>query len=293
MTMKQPFRVTLAGVLGTLGVLAVAAICARLGVWQLDRLEERVARNEVIATRLALPDLGGEAVVGDSSGVVYRVAEVVGEYDAAHGIVLAGRSHQSTAGVHLLLPLRLSDGNAVLVHRGWLPALDAGTVDPASFTEAGPVRLRGILLPFPDLGRSAAVEAGAFRRLWYRLDGEAFGRQSPYPLSGLYLQLLPDDQATGYPLALPPPVLDDGPHLGYAIQWFSSGLIALVGWVVLLLRREGRGSDRRLGGRPGRGHPSGTSGFSPRHPGPPVAQGAPGTDVGRAGTGVGRGGSGG
>ncbi len=254
MKLKRRFRVTIAGAVGTLAVLAVAAICARLGIWQLDRLEERVARNQVIAARMAQPSIGLDAVIEDTSGLVFRVVELVGDYDPAHGIVLAGRSHQSASGVHLLLPLRLRDGGAVLVHRGWLPAVDASTVDPAAHAGAAPVRLRGILLPFPELGRSAESDARGFRQLWYRLDGAGFRRQSPYPLSALYLQVLPDDAATGYPLALPPPELDDGPHLGYAIQWFIFGVIALVGWVVLLVRREGRGSDRRLGG-PARGAP--------------------------------------
>lgn len=45
-----------------------------------------------------------------------------------------------------------------------------------------------------------------------------------------------EQAATGYPVALPPPELDNGPHLGYAIQWFIFATIGLVGWGTLLLR---------------------------------------------------------
>ena len=37
--------------------LAVAAVCGRLGLWQLDRLEQRQARNAVLEGRLAMPAL--------------------------------------------------------------------------------------------------------------------------------------------------------------------------------------------------------------------------------------------
>ena len=34
-----------------------------------------------------------------------------------------------------------------------------------------------------------------------------------------------------------PPDLGEGPHLGYAVQWFSFASIALIGWLVLMVRR--------------------------------------------------------
>jgi hypothetical protein len=47
------------------------------------------------------------------------------------------------------------------------------------------------------------------------------------------------DSAGGprYPTALGAPPLDAGPHLGYALQWFSFALIGFVGWFALVLRR--------------------------------------------------------
>jgi surfeit locus 1 family protein len=257
MEMKRPRRGVFAAVLGTVVVLVVAGVCARLGVWQLDRLAERRALNAVVSERLALAPLELASAPADTTGLSYRMAEFVGEYDAARGVVLAGRSHQGTSGVHLLLPLRLEDGSAVLVQRGWLPALDAARVDPASYAEGGRVRVRGLLATFPELGLgggSAGSGAAGFRRVWYRLDGSGLREQLPYRVSSLYLQELPDAvAAAGQPVALPVPELDDGPHLGYAIQWFSFGLIALVGWLVLLVRREGRAAEEGAGGRPRRG----------------------------------------
>ena len=37
---------------------------------------------------------------------------------------------------------------------------------------------------------------------------------------------------------LPPPALDEGPHLSYAIQWFSFAAIALIGGTAVAVRNR-------------------------------------------------------
>ncbi|MFW6079920.1 MAG: hypothetical protein ACODAE_09875, partial [Gemmatimonadota bacterium] len=102
--------------------------------------------------------------------------------------------------------------------------------------------------------------APASRRIHYRIDPRRIGADLPYPLFGAYARALDGGgdpvgggggaAAAGAdgrgPAPLPPPSLDDGPHLSYAIQWFSFGAIALVGWTVLALRRGEAGRRRRL-----------------------------------------------
>lgn len=247
---NRSFRLSAGTLAGTLLVLLVAGICARLGIWQLDRRTERQARNVVIEERLGLPTIELDGASGDTSGLIFRVAEARGEYDVDRAIVLAGRSHQGAAGAHLLVPLRLSDGTAVMVNRGWVPALDAAKIDPTDHVPTGPVRARGLLIAFPEIrssgdgSRSDGAPPEDFRRLWYRMDIERWQAQSPYHLAPVYIQELPVEPAGRIPVPLPEPELDDGPHLGYAIQWFSFALIALVGWTVLLIRRREPASPR-------------------------------------------------
>jgi cytochrome oxidase assembly protein ShyY1 len=64
------------------------------------------------------------------------------------------------------------------------------------------------------------------------------------PALPLLAQLQAQDppQSGDLPRLVPPPELSEGPHLSYAIQWFTFATIALVGYG-LLVRREVR--DRR------------------------------------------------
>lgn len=256
-TGMRPLELTRRGVLGTLAVIVVAGACFRLGVWQLDRRAERMARNQAIAERMDLPVVALDEAPADTAGLAYRRARVAGAIDDDRAIVLAGRSLNGAPGVHLLSPVRVR-ARAILVNRGWLPSADAATVDLDTVRLHGRVRAEGLLVPFPDV--DVDTEPDRFRERWFRVDGDAIRAQYPYPVAPLYLiatdPVTPTDRggadgsASGStpeptraaPVPLEPPALDPGPHLSYAIQWFSFGTIFLVGWVVLLVRRPA--SDR-------------------------------------------------
>ncbi|MBI4259940.1 MAG: SURF1 family protein [Actinobacteria bacterium] len=230
------------------GLLAVLVLFVRLGFWQLDRLEERRARNALILERSAAPVALVEEVVpelGASPGQAsYRRVEARGTYDRDRGAVLIGRALDGRPGSHLLTPLVLEDGRAVVVDRGWVPYDPEGGSPPEAAPPGGAVVLRGLLLP-PEGDARLAAGRGGLGTLT-RVDLDELGRRLPYPVLPAYLVLEEQDPAQegAFPVPPPGPDLDEGPHLSYAVQWF---LFAAVGAVTggVLLRRDLR---RRRGG---------------------------------------------
>src|ERR1044072_3911670 len=95
----------------------------------------------------------------------------------------------------------------VLVDRGWVYSPDAFHVDHPRYREPDTTAVTGIAMVAPR-GR---------------------GDVSPGGFLPFVIQVTGPDPAAGLPRRWPPPVLDDGPHLSYAIQWFSFAVIALVG----------------------------------------------------------------
>lgn len=221
-------------------IVVVAAICIRLGLWQLDRRESRLSLNADIAERMGAEPFTLDRAPMDSTGLTYRRVVLAGRLDANRSVVLAGRSHQGSPGAHLLVPLRLGDA-AVLVNRGWLPAPDAVSVELDEVAIDGPAEVAGVLLPFPDVTVEAADR---FRSTWYRFAGDAIRAQYPYPVAPLYLQATSRPTGTaapdsaGLPVLLGLPELDGGPHLSYAVQWFSFAAIFLIGGAALLVSRR-------------------------------------------------------
>lgn len=239
------------GVIATLLVFAVAALCIRLGFWQLDRLQQRRQRNADMSARLHAPPVALTEVPDDSTGWLQRRVFIRGRPDNARSIILPGRAYQGSPGAHVVTPVLLSTGQAVLADRGWMPAADGATVNLEALPTVAELADTALVLPFPGqerrLGRAAETsppEPG-FRRVWYALDEKALRAQFPYRLGGIHVRLLPATSSREVPVREPPPLLDEGPHLGYAIQWFSFAVIAVVGWVVVVRRGRHSHSARR------------------------------------------------
>jgi len=217
---------------GLVFALAVAAVCVRLGVWQLDRLRQRRAWNAAALAARERPPLGvtggaGGALTADS--VRDRRLRARGIYDYAHERLWRGRSYEGIPGVDLITPLRLADGGAVLVDRGWAPSPDGYHVDEGAYREADSADVLG-------LGMSAPRARGD-------VDPERLKDSMPYRLLPFVIQQFPPSTALDRPLPpglirWPAPELSDGPHLSYAVQWFSFAIIIVVGSVALL--RKGR-----------------------------------------------------
>ena len=221
-------------------VLALAALCVRFGFWQLDRLDQRQARNAVLLERSRAAPIPLAALSGDTAGIFYRRVLVEGSFDHDHTMILAARSLRGVPGVYVFTPVRASAGrNSILINRGWLPAADGATVNTDSLRSAGPARLTAIALPLPAAPGRTAIADDSFRILRYALYADALQRQLPYHVLPFQLQALPEPgPQTGFPIRLHPPAVDQGPHLGYAIQWFSFAIIGIGGWLALVLRRR-------------------------------------------------------
>lgn len=197
-------------------VIAIAAVLtfARLGLWQLDRLDEKQDRNRVIAERSDGPavDIGDV----DVERAEYQHITATGTFAAEDDELIPYRSYQGTVGSHAVTPLVLEDGSAVLVLRGWVP--DESTPPPD-----GEVTVEGVLR------RSGSARTS--------IDVEDVATAIDRDLFPLYLQQLAPEPEGDYPVLLDPPARDEGPHLAYAMQWFLFSGVVLVGYPILLRKR--------------------------------------------------------
>ena len=226
------------------GFLVSAIICVRLGMWQVERLHQRRSTNAVaMAARSAPVALLTKSF--EDSNLVNRRVRAKGRYDHAHDIILRTRVYRGVPGVEIVSPLVLEDqlNTAVLVNRGFVPAPDAVTVDPAQLKEPGEQVVEGIALPVDTAG-GIPLRRGSLTT-WTRLERNALESRLPYRLYHFYIQQLPDSAAPAYPRRLDPPALDDGPHLNYAIQWFAfAGMAVIFAGIMARLKHEARPSAR-------------------------------------------------
>jgi surfeit locus 1 family protein len=243
-------------ILMTLLVLVAMAVMARLGVWQLDRRQQRIVRNTDLAAKLnAAPISMNEVALAaawplpeDRDAVRNLRADAIGQFDFDRQVVLLQQSYLGQPGVHLVAPLVLAGTKkAILVDRGWVPfeEAEAKRLDQYN-TEGGEVTIAGRLQPsqilFGDAAEKAKENAAAepAKSEWYRIDVEAIRKQMPYELLPVYLLQAPGEQGSAaLPYRIEPEVdLSEGPHLGYALQWFAFAIIAGVVYVGVVRSRE-------------------------------------------------------
>jgi len=142
----------------TLLVLALAAVFVRLGIWQLDRLEQRRASNAALEQALsAAPlDLNHAPTVpspADLPSFANRYVTATGQYDYDQQLLLKLQSWRGHPGVHLVTPLIIDNcqlaivncqlERAVLVDRGWIPDAEASADNLAQFEQPGEVTIAG------------------------------------------------------------------------------------------------------------------------------------------------------
>jgi len=234
--------VRLRRLLSTLFVLLGMVVLVRLGFWQLDRLAQRRARNAFLQAQLQAPplDLLRDPLPADPTTLALRKGVARGRYDVDYQVLLEGQLWQGQAGRHVITPLVLADGRAVLVDRGWVPYADPP--DPAAWPPpTGQVEVLGWIRPSETL--SARPTAASV--LWYRVDIPALQSQLPYPLLPVYLQPLAPETPPSTPPYLSDPEIDlsEGPHKGYAVQWFLFAVMFGLGYLYYLSERAAAVAD--------------------------------------------------
>jgi surfeit locus 1 family protein len=232
-------------------ITIVTAACIRLGFWQLDRLEQRRVEIAHIQARLDNPPIKVASTVIAPS-FAFQPAFAVGEFDSQQQILLENQSLDGQPGFHLVTPLLFkgTDG-AILVDRGWIPFEPGIAGDLQAFDIHGEVEITGILIPSVDqpawsfLADPAPGPDEPPLGTWRFLTIDLIQRQVAYPLAALILvQTEPLYNDTGLPEPDPRIELDEGPHLGYAIQWFAFAMIAIVGGGLWIHRQISRAENR-------------------------------------------------
>ena len=230
--------------IGTVVVILVALVCVRLGFWQLDRLDQKRTRNHELQQRSAEPPLTGPALIAllrsDPDAATYRRVALTGTFEPQDEGLLFGRGRGEEPGHQVLTPLQLDPEHAVIVDRGFVPE----DMDSVPVTQAPPptgeTTVTGVVLPAESTGGDPVSEP-----VVARVD---IGQLQPFVQQQLLSSWIQETPAPGAPTPIPgtapaslpepQPIepLNEGPHMGYAVQWFIFAIIAIVGWVVLIRR---------------------------------------------------------
>lgn len=241
-------------ILSHLFVFVTVVIMLNLGFWQLGRLDERKSANAIVTAAMdrqpeplssVLP-AGASSTSEQVKAAEYQPVYVSGVYRPDEQVLVNNRTNNGSPGYWVVTPLVLADGTAVAVNRGWIPfsytedgswddfAPPKGTVVVQGLLRQSQVRESNGLVSSPK-----DPEVGTLRTL-ARLDVGRLAQQIDERMFPGYVSLRAQDPAqVDLPVPVPLPELSQGPHLGYAMQWFAFSLLTIIVYP-LLLRRYAR-----------------------------------------------------
>ncbi len=227
------------GLWPTAAFVAVFVCLCRLGVWQLDRADEKSAlHREYLSRSSAEPiDLEQVATLGEEAAALYwRRVFMQGRYDPGVIYLLDNQVHRTKPGYYVFTRFLLEDGVAVLVNRGWMAAAKTRAQIPQILTPLESMSLTGTITPPPITG--ILLAEGSAERL----------RDDLIRVQEINIDAIADENNW---VLLPYVVRLDGPaprgllrvwrapgsgrerHLGYAFQWFAMAMALLVIYVIL------------------------------------------------------------
>ena len=233
----------------TLGIILLIVVMVNLGFWQLRRLDDRKAVNAQVRERTAAAIVPLDDLVlrqGDHlavpGNIEWRNVSTTGRYDESQQVLVRNRSYNGSPGYHVLTPLVLPSGDAVIVNRGFIPLETTGDKPIVPAAPAGVVTVNGWVRSSQKRGHFGPRDPaeGTLTEV-ARADLVRLQQQLPYRILPVYVERESSQPADARAITpLPLPSLDEGPHLSYAIQWFLFCGLAVIGWV-LVVRKTAKG----------------------------------------------------
>jgi len=225
-------------------VVVFAIACGLLSWWQWARRAETLAEGTLVtrnyesapvSLETLLPTLGSW-----KAGEEWRPVELHGHYLPDQQLLVRNRVFNANPGFEVLVPFELDDGRVFVVDRGWVPiGSQHDTPDRVPAAPAGDVTVVARLQQSEPVLPGRTAPDGQIPEINLATVAKIAGTTgSTY--TGAYGLLASETPAPAdRPAGVQEPVIDEGPHLSYAIQWIVFAVLAFFG-LVWAYRREKR-----------------------------------------------------
>lgn len=238
------------GVLGlTIIALVMVGVLASLGVWQLQRRDEKHALIAALTERLAQApvSLPADWTALNAARDEFRRVTFTATFESKPDVMVytsgsAVRADVSGPGTWAFLSARLPDGRAVVINAGFVQNTmqDRAQQDRAvsRLITGAPVTMTGYLR-FPEMPGLLSAHEDRVKRLWFVRDHRAMAQAMAWgAVAPFYIDLEAPVPPSGVPKPGPLQVRLPDNHMQYAITWFGLALVVLVTFGFWLAQRR-------------------------------------------------------
>jgi cytochrome oxidase assembly protein ShyY1 len=213
-----------------------AASCVALASWQFERREQAVEKIQRVATNYEKDPVPLTEVLKDGQVAKneWHPVLVSGEYLPQHQLLIRNRPIAGQPGFLQLVPFETAEGTLIYVERGWISA-DSNLNPSAEFVLPKGQTVLTTRIRLGELTPNRKSPSGMATSINLKDLNEL---QELKIEQGFYLRLISEQFSEGpLPQPLGKPILDEGNHLSYAVQWI---IFAILGFAVLIwaIRQE-------------------------------------------------------
>ncbi len=222
-----------------LALLALAAtvVMISLGNWQTRRAEQKLALQQRVDALAQGPLLSLPSTPVAAGDYVHSRVTVRGEFAPQYTVFVDNRVLRGLAGYHVVTPLRIRGGDLhVLVNRGWVGIGPTRAQFPQIRTPTGEVVLEGLAVVPPEHVYELTQDLGT-GPLVQHLVPARIAERTGLKLEPIVLQQT-SDTPDGLARVWERPDLGINTHRAYALQWYAMGVLIVVLYFTLNLRRS-------------------------------------------------------
>lgn len=219
-------------VIATLVTFIAVVIMFALGMWQLQRAEEKSLRLLSIQKASYTEQINLQQALVDINNMLDMPISFNAKADVNRIFMLDNKIHNGRVGYQVLLPLKTSSG-LLLANLGWLPGTMSRDVLPSVTLDDEKMTYSGIV-NFPSdnaMVTETAVLDDNWPKVVQQIDFEVIEAMYEAPFLPFVVQLN-EDPDSSFVRNWKPVVMAPEKHIAYGVQWFLLAFAAIVVFVI-------------------------------------------------------------
>lgn len=229
-----------AGIVPSITTVILVYVMILMAQWQADKAVYKDDLRNKIVERKNLPAITMQELPTTNDERRFLPVTIEGQYDAKHTFLLDNKILNGQVGYDVYSLLKMSDGQSILVNRGFLPQGRTRQDLPPIETPDKLLNVKGLLDNIPSRTIVLADDVNQSKSwpvvLQY-VDVEEIEEILGYPVFNMMLWL-DKEENHGFARNLPALSLDSDKNKGYAFQWYALTLALLIIYIVVNTKKR-------------------------------------------------------
>ena len=234
--------------LGFLVLIVCVPLFIKLGLWQYNKARLKQEVQTSYNASLEYDALTLPAKLENLDAWKYKKIKITGHYETEYQILLDNQVEDSSAGFHVITPLKIEGrSDYVLINRGWIAGKATHTDLPAITTPEGTVEIVGLVwVPSKKIFTlESTQEKSQWNEVWQHMDLERYQKNVPINVLPIVIKLDGNSDAGGFVRNWQLPAEKIATNMGYAYQWFGFAVASILIFLYTSITKANNLSNHR------------------------------------------------